>query len=326
VTPSKIIDQNEQEVFSVVDEDSNTIAIVNAKGEVIGTVASPFGSAPVRSALADVTGDGIADTVIVTAFGGVPTGVVVDGSTGKTVMQFSTFEESFTLGTFAAAADINNDGFADIVLTPDQGGSGRTRILSGKDGSVLADFFGIEDDAFRGGARAAFGDVNGDGTPDLIVAAGFTGGPRIAVYDGKSLTPGGTPKKLLADFFVFEQTLRNGTFVASGDLNGDGFAEVIVGGGPGGGPHVFALSGKSLTDNEFDVVANFFAGDESNRDGVRIVVKNLDGDNKSDLVTAADAGVGGVNLYAGSSLTPQGNPTELENDFDMDLTNSIFLG
>ena len=44
-----------------------------------------------------------------------------------------------------------------------------------------------EDANFRGGARAAVGDVNGDGTPDLLVAAGFGGGPRVAIYNGKTV-------------------------------------------------------------------------------------------------------------------------------------------
>ena len=51
---------------------------------------------------------------------------------------------------------------------------------------------------------------------------------------------------MFGDFFAFEQTLRNGVFVAAGDLDGDGFAEVIAGGGPGGGPRVLALSGTDL--------------------------------------------------------------------------------
>src|SRR5436309_983172 len=76
--------------------------------------------------------------------------------------------------------------------------------------------------------------------------AGCGGGPRLAVFGGASLGAGRTPAKLFGDRFVFEQTLRNGVFVAAGDVDGDGFADVVVGGGPGGGPRVFALSGRDL--------------------------------------------------------------------------------
>ena len=82
--------------------------------------------------------------------------------------------------------------------------------------------------------------MNGDGVGDLVVAAGFGGGPRVAGFDGTTLGAG-TPAKLFADFFAFEQTLRNGVFVAAGDLDGDGFADLIAGGGPGGGPRVTAF-------------------------------------------------------------------------------------
>jgi hypothetical protein len=56
-------------------------------------------------------------------------------------------------------------------------------------------------------------------------------------------------------------------FLGAGDLNSDGYAEVIAGGGPGGGPRVFALSGKGLLSGRQEVRANYFAGDTNNRGG-----------------------------------------------------------
>src|SRR5207248_902900 len=145
--------------------------------------------------------------------------------------------------------------------------------------------------AFRGGARVAVGDLNGDGAGDLIVAAGFQGGPRVAGFDGRSL--GGTPARLFADFFVFEPELRNGAFVAAGDLNGDGFADVIAGGGPGGAPRVFALSGQALTQSRSQVqLANFFAGNTDERGGVRLAAANLDGDDRADIIAGSGEGGG----------------------------------
>ena len=89
------------------------------------------------------------------------------------------------------------------------------RVFRGGDFVVIADFFGIADPDFRGGARAAVGDINGDGFADLAVAAGFGGGPRVAVFDGRALA-GGTTAKLMDDFFVFDTDLRDGAYLALG--------------------------------------------------------------------------------------------------------------
>ncbi len=267
---------------------------------------APFafaGNSRERVAFANVTNDltpnlitgsgpGAANTLTVT--------YTAAGGGGATAI-FSPFEASFTGGLFVTAGDLDGDGKAEVIVTPDQGGGPVVAIYSGAklaagltgDAAQITRFFGIDDPAFRGGARAAVGDVSGDGRPDLVVAAGFGGGPRLALFDGKSvLTPpaaGKLPPKLAGDLFVFEQTLRNGVFVTVGDINADGFADVIVGGGPGGGPRVLAVSGldliaQTLVAQTPRTLANFFAGDVNNRDGVRVAAKDLDGDANADLV------------------------------------------
>src|SRR4029077_3509703 len=115
------------------------------------------------------------------------------------------------------------------------------------------------------GARSALGDVNKDGTPDLVVCAGFLGGPRTAIFNGKTLF--GTPTRLVGDFLAFPgadgDTLRNGVFVATGDVDGDGFADLVFGGGPGGAPRVFVLSGAKVAAGDVagaqaSPIANYF--------------------------------------------------------------------
>ncbi|WP_420841869.1 hypothetical protein [Fimbriiglobus ruber] len=65
--------------------------------------------------------------------------------------------------------------------------------------------------------------MNGDGVADIVVSAGFGGGPRIAGFDGVSVASGAAdPTKLFADFFAFEPSLTNGAYVAVGTSTGTG--------------------------------------------------------------------------------------------------------
>ena len=275
--------------------------------------ATPFAPFPgfggaVRSATGDVTGDGVPDIVLGTGPGGGSRVRILAGKTYSDVVpQFSAFESGFSGGVYLAAGDFNGDGRAEVLITPDQGGGPRVRVLSVANGQVAtaADFFGMDDPAFRGGARVAVGDINGDGTPDLVVAAGAGGGPRISILDGKSVLSGG-PRHLTGDFFAFEPDLRNGVYLSAGDLNGDGFADLVFGAGPGGGPRVMSLSGKALTQSGAAAalaspLANAFVGDINQRGGVRVAVKDTAGDGRSEVV-AGSGGGGDLQVLDGQSL------------------------
>ncbi len=271
----------------------------------VGPLLHPFGNfgGPVRAVAADVNGDGFKDLVVATGPGGGSRVRVLDGRTFQDlVTEFAVFEPAFTGGVFLAAGDFNHDGKAEIVVTPDQGGGPRVRVLTlGATGIVAAaDFFGIADPTFRGGARAAVGDVNGDGTADLVVSAGFGGGPRVCLIDGATVLTG-SPTPLTPDFFAFEPALRNGAYVAVADVDLDGFADLVFGAGPGGGPRVLTVSGRVLlTAWAAAAVAsplgNAFAGDAADRGGVRVTAKDLDGDGHPEVVAGSGSG-GTLTVY-----------------------------
>lgn len=279
-------------------------ALTATPGRTMG-VPSASGT---RVVTADFNGDGVEDTITATGPGTRATVRVFDGKSGSELVAggIQVFEGSFSGGINLAAADFNHDGKADIVISADTGGGPRVQILNAAQfqaganpalGRVLADFLGIEDAKFRGGTRVAAGDVNGDGTPDLVVAAGQGGGPRVALFDGTSLTVATTPTRLVGDFFVYEHTLRNGATVAVGDVNGDGMADLVAGAGPGGAPRVTVFSGAGVVAGYGDLsprIADFFVtNDIATRAGTRITVKDIDRDGRGDLIAT-----NGVRAYA----------------------------
>src|SRR5207248_649884 len=124
----------------------------------------------------------------------------------------------FTAGLFVSAGDIDRDGRAEWVVSPEDLGGPRTVIFHLVNGApvLVSNFFGISDSAFRGGQRTALGDVNADGFLDVLCIAAAKGGPRLAIFDGRSVTStglSGTPAKLLSnDIFVADSASRAGLF------------------------------------------------------------------------------------------------------------------
>lgn len=129
------------------------------------------------------------------------------------------------------------------------------------------------------GVRVARGDLDNDGHDELIVAPGPGVEPVIKVYNANGSAE-------LASVNVYPG-FQGGVFVAAGDVDGDGKAEVITAAGPGGGPHIrtFALIGaagsRSLTGSPGFMGAetrNGYSG------GLTVASANLDGAGGDEIV------------------------------------------
>jgi hypothetical protein len=133
---------------------------------------------------------------------------------------------------------------------------------------------------FRGGVTVAAGDVNGDGYDDLVVAAGQGGGPHVKIFDGRT-------GQLIREFMAYETTFRGGVYLAVGDVNGDGKADVITGTGVGGGPLVKVWDGATGA-----MLSSYYAYASSFRGGVTVAAGDVNGDGRADVVTGAGQGGG----------------------------------
>jgi hypothetical protein len=243
----------------------------------------------VRVATGDVNGDGVPDVIAAAGPGGGPAVAVYDGLTGAELMRFFAYDQSFTGGVYVAAADVNGDGFADIVTGAGPTGGPHVKVFDGQTGAELQSFFAY-DQSFTGGVTVAAADVNRDGHADIITGAASSGGPQVNVFDGAT-------GALQKSFFALDPTFTGGISVAAADVTGDGVPDIVAGAGPGSLPFVLvfdAVSGQLVQD--------FFAYDPSFTGGVSVATIDLLGDGVATILTGPGSS-GGPQVTARDART-----------------------
>jgi hypothetical protein len=247
----------------------------------------------------DLTGEdfgNVSRSIIVTAedIGGPPTVTVRDAATQKVLSSFNAYSAGFSGGVRIATGYFNGGALPNIVTAAGPGGGPHVKVLNAADGSVVAQFFAY-DSSFTGGVYVAVGDVNGDGTPDIITGADAGGGPHVKVFDGAALMTGQV--KTLYSFFAYGANFHGGVRVAAGNIDGDKNADIITGAGAGGGPHVEAFSGQTG-----QLIRSFFAYAPTFTAGVYVAAGDVNGDGISDIVTGPGVG-GGPHLRVFNGAT-----------------------
>lgn len=249
----------------------------------------------VRVAVADVTGDRHPDLVAAAGPSGGPIIQVYDGQSGGIVSTFWAFGPSFTGGVNIAAADLDGDGKAEVIAGAGGGGGPQVTVFDGLSGQPKASWFAY-DEGFRNGVRVAAGDTDGDGRAEVVTGAGYGGGPDVRTF---KVNPGTGAVQNVGAFWAFSSSFTGGVYVASGDTDGDGKAEIIAGAGPGGGPQVSVFKAGGVQ------VSAFFAYDSTFRGGVRVGAADLTGDGTAEvLAVAGPTGAAQVNVYSLPSATP----------------------
>jgi FG-GAP-like repeat/FG-GAP repeat len=187
-----------------------------------------------------------------------------------------------------ATGDVNGDGLADIITGAGPGAGPHVKVFDGSTGAELSSFFAY-DAQFSGGVFVAAGDLDGDNFADIITGAGAGGGPHVKVFDGKTGTE-------VSSFNAYTPSFLGGVQVAAGDVNGDGFADIITGSGAGAGPHVKVFDGVSGAELKSFFAYGGFLG------GVNVAAGDLDGDSFADIITGvANGGAPHVKVFSGQT-------------------------
>jgi hypothetical protein len=117
--------------------------------------------------------------------------------------------------------------------------------------------------------------------------------------------------------FVYSANFTGGVFVAAGDVDGDGRAEIITGAGAGGGPHV------RVFNQSWNVVSEFFAYSGNFTGGVRVAAVDVTADERMEIITAAGPG-GGPHVRAFSVPPPVQRASYFV--FDISFAGGVFVG
>ncbi len=336
--------------FDDFDEGFFTVALGGPDG-MEGVGGGQFGDVPFGnlgcsvSTAGDVNGDGF-DDVIVGALGythgesGEGRAYLYYGSSGPAPMNnpAAWIGEINLAGALfgtsvCTAGDVNGDGYADVIigarglgggLLGDQ--SGAAYIFFGSPSGLASTYdqvvFGWTESAQFGTSVATAGDVNGDGYDDVIVGApGYDALGNPANDNGKVFAYYGSPTGISTteDWSVtggLGSRLGNSVFTA-GDVNGDGYADVIV-----GAPN--RLDGSFQPVGEADVYLGGPSGLATSPVWTRVGVVSegrygfavatagdVDGDGFADIVVGVpmqNGYQGRIEVYFGSSGGPSVDP------------------
>jgi hypothetical protein len=220
--------------------------------------------------------------------------VLVFDATGGLRFVLTPFPQGYTGGVRVAVGDVTGDGIPDIICG---GGSGfgQVTVFSGSDGHMISTFKTTTGEP-AGGVYVAAGDLFHTGKDEVVVAVGGKDIPLVEIWDGQT-------GRRLGSFLAYDRRYKGGVSVAVGDVNGDGFADIITAPASGGGP-IVVRDGRNLQPIEA-----FFPYPADYPPGLRVAAADLNGDNHADIIVGT--GPGGASLVR----VYDGNTGEVLRDF-----------
>lgn len=278
-------------------------------GRYLSNIDSPFldfeayGAAAdkgVRLSMSDITNDNIADLIV--SPGGSsnvdPRVKIFDGKflkAGQTVLRAAgdVYGSVFEGAVSTATADLNGDGYAELIVAPGRGGrnpssdeSPPIKIYDGK-GIGLSGIFTLTrsffpwGEKFIGGSTVTACDVDGNGIKDIVVGVFATAQSKVRVFRGDTL---GMINEFIAfpDVVVDGGPFLGGVNVACGDTTGDGKDEIVVAARGGWQPRVriFERGEKDFSlKSEFNAYPTFW------NTGSNIAVFDMNNDGHADIIT-----------------------------------------
>ena len=183
------------------------------------------------------------------------------------------YGRNFTGGINSAIAK-NNSGQTVIITAPNANGSNLIKFFDLELQATGQAFNAYSDQWKNLGATVAVCDLDGDQIDELITGAGYGGGPYVKVFRQNG--------ELLKAWFAYNSNFRGGVNVACGIIDDSKQNKIVTGAGFSGGPHlrIFNQTGS--------VLGGWFAYSPSKRDGVKVVLSDMDNDGIKEIIALTE--------------------------------------
>ncbi|NQV13525.1 MAG: VCBS repeat-containing protein [Parcubacteria group bacterium] len=279
---------------------SQTISAQSASEQAIVTLPGPGGSPHLRIfnssgdvaaesfvydqslrtgfniASGDLNGDGQAELVIAPRADAAPHVRIFDqNGDAKFTPGFYAYAENLRCGVDVATGDLDGDDKAEIITIPGAGCPAHVRVFNYL-GEPQSDFYayGL---SVRTGFRVTTGDLNGDGRDEIITSPAQNAPAHLRIFNATGqpqFTPG---------FYAYNRGLTTGADIATGDLDGNGRAEIVTVPAATGFPahvRVFDYLGQPTLNS------GFYAHDRSLKTGFSIGAGDLGNDGRAEIIVA----------------------------------------
>lgn len=209
-------------------------------------------------------------------------------------VRFYGFRKDSRGGADVASADVDGDGKDEIVVGRGPGNSPLVSIYNSRNQKIKE--FLVYDKDFRGGVNVSSGDLDQDGSDEIVVAPHSGGGGQVLVYEASG-------KRLGIDLWPFGPNYKGGIDVAVGNVDSDPKPEIICSALAGGKPEVKIYDYNS----QRKIVSNFNAFSEWFKGGVRVAAGDVDLDGIDEIIVGAASRGGHVRV-----LEPNGAPRGID--------------
>ena len=233
----------------------------------------------VSIAAADVNNDNKAEIGVIPASNDQARVKVYQFDEARTILGEWTAFGTVECGASLAMGDVNNDGEVEVIIGAGEGGGPQVRIFK-SDGTFVSQFFAFEA-GYRGGIDLSVGDTDGDGQSNNIVVSKKQDISTVKIFNFDNLN---SPVGIFNAF----ANAPVGTFVDVGDIDQNGYDDIITGATNGGGPQVRAF------DYRGEQIGNlsFFAYDTQFRGGVDVAAGVFSWNNIQPIIIYGDSRTG----------------------------------